>query len=201
MSFTPLIDEMIEALRVLPGVGQKSAQRMALHLLENNRRGAHRLSLALAQAAERVGQCQRCRNFSEQDLCAICSDARRDSSVMCVVESASDLIAIEQGHYFKGVYFVLSGSLSPIDGRGPEQIGVTQLLQRISSEPVSELILATNPTVEGEATAHFIAEVLQERDILITRLAHGIPLGGELGYVDGGTLNHAFSGRQPLGSS
>lgn len=201
MSFTPLIDEMIDALRVLPGVGQKSAQRMALHLLENNRRGAHRLSLALAQAAERVGQCQRCRNFSEQDLCAICSDVRRDASLVCVVESASDLIAIEQGHYFKGVYFVLSGSLSPIDGRGPEQIGISQLLQRLSSEPVSELILATNPTVEGEATAHFIAEVLQERDILITRLAHGIPLGGELGYVDGGTLNHAFSGRQPLGNS
>lgn len=198
MSFGPLIDELISALRVLPGVGQKSAQRMALHLLESNRSGAVNLSRALAAAAEKVQHCERCRNLTDEVLCRICRDERRDRSILCVVESPSDLLAIEQGHYFKGGYFVLSGSLSPIDGRGPEQIGIPALLDLIKEGTVKELILATNPTIEGEATAHFINEILASSEVLVTRLAHGIPLGGELGYVDGGTLSHAFSGRKPL---
>lgn len=198
MSFGPVIDELIDALRVLPGVGQKSAQRMALHLLERNRNGAQQLSEAMALAVERVGRCHRCRNLSEDTVCKICSDTRRDGRLLCVVESPSDLLAIEQAHYFKGYYFVLAGSLSPIDGRGPEQIGIPGLLRLIRDSDISEVILATNPTVEGEATAHYIAQSLSDTDILLTRLAQGIPLGGELGYVDGGTLGHAFSGRKPM---
>jgi len=198
MGFGPLTDELIDALRVLPGVGQKSAQRIALHLLERNRKGAVRLASALQGAADGVRHCSQCRNFSESDLCRICTDERRDPSQLCLVESPADLLAIDQGHYYKGRYFVLSGSLSPIDGRGPEQIGIPQLMSILQGGEVKELILATNPTLEGEATAHYLAELLANSGILLTRLAHGIPLGGELGYVDGGTLSHAFSGRKPL---
>lgn len=198
MSFGPVIDELIDALRVLPGVGQKSAQRMALHLLERNRNGAQHLSEALSLAVERVGRCQRCCNLSEYEVCRICSDTRRDASLLCIVESPSDLLAIEQAHYFNGYYHVLAGSLSPIDGRGPEQVGIPALLNRVIESQIKEIILATNPTVEGEATAHYIAQSLSQHDVLITRLAQGIPLGGELGYVDGGTLGHAFSGRKPM---
>ncbi|TNC80640.1 MAG: recombination protein RecR [Oleiphilus sp.] len=198
MSFGPVIDELIDALRVLPGVGQKSAQRMALHLLERNRNGAQHLSEALSLAMESVGRCQRCCNLSESEVCRICSDTRRDASLLCIVESPSDLLAIEQAHYFNGYYHVLAGSLSPIDGRGPEQVGIPALLNRVIESQIKEIILATNPTVEGEATAHYIAQSLSQHDVLITRLAQGIPLGGELGYVDGGTLGHAFSGRKPM---
>lgn len=201
MKFGPVIDELIDALRVLPGVGQKGAQRMVLHLLERERVGALRLSKALHECASNVGHCKICRNFTESEICSICQNTDRDEGLLCVVESPSDLIAIEQGHYYRGFYFVLGGSLSPIDGRGPDQIGIPELLGRIQSSPVKEIILATNPTVDGEATAHFIAELLPAEKYLVTRLAHGIPLGGELGFVDGGTLSHAFTGRSPLNSS
>jgi len=198
MKFGPVIDELIEALRVLPGVGQKTAQRMTLELLERKRDGAMRLSHALSEAMQRIQRCGQCRNFSESDVCAICADARRDGQLLCIVESPSDLLAIEQSHQYHGKYFVLGGSLSPIDGRGPEQVGIPQLVHYIDHHDVTEIILATNPTVEGEATAHYISEIFRNKSMLITRLAHGIPLGGELGFVDGGTLGHAFSGRKPL---
>jgi len=198
MSFGPIIDELIESLRVLPGVGNKSAQRMALSLLEGSRRGGDRLSKALSNAVENVALCQSCQTYSETDVCVLCSNAERDPSVICVVESPADLLAIEQSHHFKGLYFVLSGSLSPLDGRGPNEIGIPKLLKRVEELGVKEIILATNPTIEGEATAHYIAEILSSKHILLTRLAHGIPLGGSLGYVDVGTLSHAFAGRKPL---
>ncbi len=198
MRFGPVIDDLIEALRVLPGVGQKTAQRMALDLLERKREGGMRLSSALSHAMEHVKRCNTCRNLSEAETCALCSDSRRDDSILCVVESPSDLLAIELSQQFPGKYFVLSGSLSPIDGRGPDQVGIPMLIDQMNTRPIKELILATNPTVEGEATAHYISEIFRERDVLITRLAHGIPLGGELGFVDGGTLGHAFSGRKPV---
>lgn len=198
MRFGPVIDELIESLRVLPGVGQKTAQRMALDLLERKREGGLRLSSALAHAMESVNRCQVCRNLTEAETCALCSDSRRDDSLLCVVESPSDLLAIEQSQQYAGKYFVLSGSLSPIDGRGPDQVGMPLLIEQVSARPIKEMILATNPTVEGEATAHYISEIFRNKDLLITRPAHGIPLGGELGFVDGGTLGHALSGRKPV---
>ncbi len=198
MKFGPVIDELIDALRILPGVGQKTAQRMALELLERKRSGGLRLSKALDTAMHDIQRCVRCRNFTETEICAICDDSRRDDSLLCIVESASDLLAIEQSHQFKGRYFVLGGSLSPIDGRGPDQIGIPQLVARIREADISEVIIATNPTVEGEATAHYISEVINDGSLLMTRLAHGLPLGGELGFVDGGTLGYAFSGRKPV---
>lgn len=198
MRFGPVIDELIESLRVLPGVGQKTAQRMALDLLERKREGGLRLSSALADAMESVKRCQVCRNLTEAETCALCSDSRRDDSLLCVVESPSDLLAIEQSQQYSGKYFVLSGSLSPIDGRGPDQVGMPLLIEQVNARPIKEMILATNPTVEGEATAHYISEIFRNKDLLITRPAHGIPLGGELGFVDGGTLGHALSGRKPV---
>lgn len=198
MKFGPVIDELIDALRILPGVGQKTAQRMALELLERKRSGGLRLSKALDTAMHDIQRCVRCRNFTETEICAICDDSRRDDGLLCIVESASDLLAIEQSHQFKGRYFVLGGSLSPIDGRGPDQIGIPQLVERIREADISEVIIATNPTVEGEATAHYISEVINDGSLLMTRLAHGLPLGGELGFVDGGTLGYAFSGRKPV---
>ena len=198
MKFGPVIDELIDALRILPGVGQKTAQRMALELLERKRSGGLRLSKALDTAMNDIQRCVRCRNFTETEICAICDDSRRDDGLLCIVESASDLLAIEQSHQFKGRYFVLGGSLSPIDGRGPDQIGIPQLVERIREADISEVIIATNPTVEGEATAHYISEVINDGSLLMTRLAHGLPLGGELGFVDGGTLGYAFSGRKPV---
>lgn len=197
MSFSPLVRELMDALRVLPGVGQKSAQRMALHLLERNRSGGQRLAHALEQALEKVGHCQRCRALSEDELCGLCLDERRDNSQLCVVQGPQDIYAIEQTGY-RGRYFVLRGLLSPLDGLGPEAIGIPQLLERISAEGFAEVILATNPTVEGEATAHYIAQSLQDGDTLVSRLAHGMPLGGELDSVDGGTLTHALTGRKTI---
>lgn len=198
MSFGPIVDELIESLKILPGVGQKTAQRMALMLLEGNRRGSIRLASALDTAIQNVGHCRACRTLSEYEMCLTCADPNRDQTLLCVVESPSDLIAIEQAHHFKGLFFVLDGSLSPLDGKGPEEIGFPALFQRVDELSIQEIIVATNPTVEGEATAHYLADVFRDSNILITRLAHGIPLGGALGYVDGGTLNHAFSGRKPM---
>ncbi|MBV0932924.1 recombination mediator RecR [Marinobacterium weihaiense] len=198
MSLTPLLQELIGALRALPGVGPKSAQRMALHLLERDRSGALTLAEALEQAVERVGECATCRNLSEQEQCAICEDSARDAGVVCVLESPVDLMAVEQTGGFNGVYFVLKGHLSPIDGIGPDELGLERLFARVDAGQVRELILATNPTVEGEATAHYIAEQLQDSDVNLTRIAHGVPVGGELEFVDGGTLAHAFAGRRSL---
>lgn len=196
--FSPLIDELMSALRCLPGVGPKSAQRMALHLLERNREGASRLSHALQQAVEGVGRCQRCQTLTEQNLCGICSNTRRDENLLCVVETPADVLAIEQAGTYQGKYFVLHGHLSPIDGIGPQDIGVDALLVLLQNESIREVILATNPTVEGEATAYYISERAKPLNINVTRIAHGVPLGGELEFIDGGTLAHAFSSRRSL---
>jgi len=195
---TPLIGQLIEALRCLPGVGPKSAQRMAYHLLERDREGALQLAAALHEAVEKVGHCSSCRTLSETTLCPICSSERRDASQLCVVESPSDVAAIEASSVYQGKYFVLMGHLSPLDGIGPEDIGLDLLAKRLDSGEIVEVILATNPTVEGEATAHYISEMVHSRGIRVTRIAHGVPLGGELEYVDGGTLSHAFNGRREI---
>lgn len=194
--YGPLIDELIDALRCLPGVGPKSAQRMALHLLERDRAGAERLSAAVAEAASKVGRCRRCRTLTEQDECTICANPARNQQLLCVLETPADLFAIEQSGSYRGRYFVLLGHLSPIDGIGPDAIGVDHLMQRLEDEDIEELILATNLTVEGEATAHFIGEKATAAGVTVTRIAHGVPLGGELEYVDGGTLSHAFNSRK-----
>lgn len=198
MSYSPLIDQLITAFRCLPGVGAKSAQRMAFQLLERDRRSGQLLSQALAQAMVDVGHCQQCRTLTEQSICRICSSKSRDVSLMCVVESPADVVAIEQTGSFGGYYFVLQGHLSPLDGLGPDDIGIPQLLERLQHGAVEELIVATNPTVEGEATAHYIVEQVKPMGIAVTRIAHGVPLGGELEYVDGSTLTHAFNGRKAL---
>lgn len=196
--FSPLIDELMASLRCLPGVGPKSAQRMALHLLERDRVGAERLAQSLHKAVEGVGRCQRCRTLTEQAHCGICANTRRDNSLLCVVETPGDVLAIEQAGTYQGKYFVLLGHLSPIDGIGPEDIGVDQLIQLLQQEPISEVILATNPTVEGEATAYYISERAKNLNVTVSRIAHGVPLGGELEFIDGGTLAHAFSSRRSL---
>lgn len=198
MQPSPLVGRLIDALRCLPGVGPKSAQRMAYHLLERNREGARQLAEALLEAAERVGHCSECRTLSESELCGLCGDPRRDRSLLCVVESPVDVQALEASTDYRGLYFVLMGHLSPLDGIGPEDIGLDLLARRFAAGDIREVILATNPTVEGEATAHYIGELAREQGIRATRIAHGIPLGGELEYVDGNTLSHAFAGRQAL---
>ena len=188
----------MDALRCLPGVGPKSAQRMTLHLLERDREGASQLASALQRAVERVDHCSRCRNFTELDICEICSDPRRDATTICVVETPADVLAVESSGSFRGHYFVLMGHLSPIDGVGPAEIGLDKFQQRVVDEGITEVILATNPTVEGEATAYYLSDMLQPQGVRISRIAHGVPLGGELEYVDGSTLAHAFSGRRPV---
>ncbi|MCV2885061.1 recombination mediator RecR [Aestuariibacter sp. AA17] len=199
MKFSPLIDELIDAFKVLPGVGPKSAQRMAFQLLERNRSGALKLSQILHDAMEHVQHCGSCRTFTEAEICEICSSAKRaESRQLCVVESPQDIVAIEQTAEFKGRYFVLMGHLSPIDGIGPNEIGLHILDKRLASNAYDEVILATNPTVEGEATAHYIAQMCKSYDLQATRIAHGVPVGGELEYIDGNTLSHAFSGRRSL---
>ena len=192
------IDQLIDALRILPGVGVKSAQRMALQLLEKNREGAFKLAEAVNEAATKVGKCQQCRTLTEHDLCNICSDPSRSESQLCVVESPADLFAIEQAGGYRGKYFALLGHLSPIDGIGPEQLGIDKLIERLQSNQVNELILATNLTVEGEATAHFIADKAKSLGVEVSRIAYGVPMGGELEYVDGGTLNLALQSRKTL---
>ena len=193
-----LLAELIEALRCLPGVGTKSAQRMAFHLLERDREGGVRLAAVLQQAMQRIGHCKSCRNFSEADACAICANASRDTSLLCVVETPADLLAIEQATGYRGRYFVLMGRLSPLDGLGPSELGVDLLTHRLAEGDVRELVIATNPTVEGEATAHWLGQLARAAGVRATRLAHGVPLGGELEYVDRGTLAHAFGSRHSL---
>ena len=198
MIFSPMIDDLVEALRCLPGVGPKSAQRMALHLLERDREGGVSLAGALQAAMSGVGHCRQCRTLSEQETCRICSDARRDESMLCVVESPADVLAIEHSGSYRGRYFVLMGHLSPIDGIGPEEIGLHLLQTRVRESDIDEVILATNPTVEGEATAFYLTELLRAEGVRVSRIAHGVPLGGELEYVDGSTLAHALSDRRPV---
>ncbi len=196
MAFSPLIDQLVEALRCLPGVGPKSAQRMAFYLLERNREGGIKLAENLEKAMEGVGRCESCRTLTEQAYCSICSDLKRDHSIVCIVETPTDVLAFEQSGSYRGLYFVLMGHLSPIDGIGPAEIGVTDLVMRLQEGTVEEVILATNPTVEGEATAYYISEQVRALGLTISKIAHGVPLGGELEYVDVGTLAHAISGRQ-----
>lgn len=195
LSPSPLIQRLITALCCLPGVGPKSAQRSALHLLERRREQALALASALEEAATQVKNCARCRTLTEFEVCALCENPERETSELCIVETPSDIMAIERTHSFKGYYFVLMGRLSPLDGIGPDELGIEQLKERLKEGVVEEIILATNPTVEGEATAHYIAEQLKPFSVRITRLAHGVPLGGELDYLDAGTLVHALRAR------
>jgi recombination protein RecR len=195
---SPLLQQLIDALKCLPGVGPKSAQRMAFHLLERDRAGARRLSASIDEAVSKIGRCKTCRTLSETELCDICVHQGRDDSVLCVVESPVDVMAVEHIGEFRGKYFVLMGHLSPLDGIGPDELGLELLEQRLNSGKIKELILATNPTVEGEATAHYISEMAADHGVMATRIAHGVPLGGELEYIDAGTLAHAFSGRQKI---
>jgi recombination protein RecR len=198
MSASPLIRRLMDALRCLPGVGNKTAQRMAYHLLERDREGGRRLAQALLKAMDEVGKCLDCRTLCESDRCPLCASATRDSSLLCVVETPVDIDAIEQATDFRGRYFVLMGHLSPLDGIGPQQLGLDQLSERFAGGELKEVILATNPTIEGEATAQYISELAREQGIRATRIAHGVPVGGELEYIDSGTLSHAFSGRRDL---
>ena len=197
-SGSPLLAELIEALRCLPGVGAKSAQRMAFHLLERERERGMKLAALMQQALQRIGHCSRCRNFSESPLCMLCASTARDRQLLCVVESPTELAAIEQATGYRGQYFVLHGRLSPLDGMGPQELGLGLLAERLGEGEIEEIILATNPTVEGEATAHYLAQLARAAGIRSSRLAHGVPLGGELEYVDRGTLAHAFGSRQPV---
>lgn len=198
MSYSPLLVRLIDSLRCMPGVGQKSAQRIAFHLLERDRDGANALSAALADAVSGIGHCSRCRMFTEHDLCALCSASGREQSQLCVVESPADVMAVEDATGFRGQYFVLMGHLSPLDGIGPDELGLSLLEKRLNEGEIKELIIATNPTVEGDATAHYLAELATRHTVPASRIAHGVPLGGELEYVDGGTLSHAFFGRRAL---
>ncbi len=196
MSYSPLLVRLIDGLRCMPGIGQKSAQRIAFHLLERDREGADNLSSALAEAVRGIGHCSRCRMFTEHELCSICAASGRDATQLCVVESPADVMAIEDATGFRGLYFVLMGHLSPLDGIGPDELGLDQLEAWLRQGEVQELIIATNPTVEGDATAHYLAELAGKHSVEASRIAHGVPLGGELEYVDGGTLSHAFFGRR-----
>jgi recombination protein RecR len=191
------LDELIRALRCLPGVGPKSAQRMAYHLLQRDHEGATRLADALTQSLGRIKHCARCNTFTESEMCLVCSSARRDPSLLCVVESPGDLLMMEQTQSYAGLYFVLMGRLSPLDGIGPREIHLDRLLKRASDGVVREVILATNFTVEGEATAHYVSELLGGKGISVTRIARGLPVGGELEHVDSGTLAQALLERRP----
>ncbi len=192
------LERLVEALRVLPGVGPRSAQRMAYHLLQHDRAGAEQLAQALAGALSTVRRCARCHNFTEEEVCALCRSPRRDASLLCVVETPADLAVVEQTLSYSGMYFVLMGRLSPLDGVGARDIGLDQLLARATDGEVQEVILATNFTNEGEATAHYIAEMLRARDIKVSRIARGVPLGGELEYVDAGTISQALLDRRNI---
>lgn len=195
MSSSAHLDHLIDALTCLPGVGKKSAQRMALHLLERERDGAQILSKALTTALESVKNCSLCRNYSDNDVCDLCNSHGREQDVMCVVETPADVMALESSASFRGQYFVLLGKLSPLDGIGPEQLGLELLEQRLKQGDIKELILATNPTVEGEITAQYISDIAQPLGVITSRIAHGVPIGGELEYIDSGTLSRALSGR------
>jgi recombination protein RecR len=196
-SLSPLINQLVESLTILPGVGPKSAQRLALYLLEKNKAGAAVLVSTLSEALEKVGHCQQCRNLTETTLCPVCDDTKRNNESLCVVETPAELLAIEQTG-FKGRYFVLFGRLSPIEGIGPDALGLNKLRENVLDNDVKEIILATNPTVEGEATAQYIQQMFVNSEVIVSRIAHGVPLGGELEFVDGGTLAHAIAGRKTV---
>jgi recombination protein RecR len=198
MLSSPLLEQLIESLRCLPGVGPKTAQRMAFQLLERGRENGKRLAHVLQEAMQKIGHCNSCRTFSEDALCKLCDSKHRDAALLCIVESPIDIVAVEQMGGYRGRYFVLMGHLSPLDGIGPDDIGINQLNTLLASGHIKEVILATNPTVEGEATAHYISELVKQYAIKVTRIAHGVPLGGELEYIDSGTLAHAFAGRDVL---
>lgn len=195
MSYSPLIGQLIGSLKRLPGVGQKSAQRMAFYLLQHDRQGAINISESLAAAIENVGECTQCRVLSETELCEVCNNPKRKQNQVCIVESPSDVQAFEQSTPYDGRYFVLMGHLSPLDGIGPHEIGLDVLANQLDNGDITEVILATNPTVEGEATAHYVSEMTKKRNIKTTRIAHGVPIGGELEFVNGSTLSHALNGR------
>ena len=192
------LERLVEALRVLPGVGPRSAQRMAFHLLQHDRAGAESLAQALAQALATVRRCAKCNNFTEEEICALCRSPRRDGALLCVVETPADLAMVEQTLAYSGMYFVLMGRLSPLDGVGPRDIGLDRLQTRVADGEVREVILATNFTNEGEATAHYIAEMLRARGVKVSRIARGVPLGGELEYVDAGTISQALLERREI---
>jgi recombination protein RecR len=198
MSFSPLITQLIGALQCLPSVGPKSAQRMVFHLLNNDRNTAINLSKVLKQAMQNIGHCEQCRTFCEENVCSLCLNQTRDNHSLCIVETPADVFALEQTGNFKGRYFVLMGRLSPIDGIGPEEIGIDKLTKKLDTGQFHEVILATNATVEGEATAYYISELTKERNISTSRIAHGVPLGGELEYLDEGTIARAFAARNPF---
>ncbi len=189
------ITVLIKAFSRLPGIGPKSAQRLTYHLLERNQDTATGLATALNNAVEKVGHCEKCRTLTENPLCNICVNPKRDSSILCIVETPADILAIEQTHTYNGLYFVLMGHLSPLDGIGPKELGINMLQERFASQNLQEVIVATNPTIEGEATAHYISGLITN-NITCTRIAYGVPMGGELEYLDGNTLSHAFAGRQ-----
>jgi recombination protein RecR len=196
MNDVTALEALKQALRRLPGVGPKSASRMAYHLLERDREGARLIAQALTNAVERIKHCKRCNNLSETELCAICASPRRDRSLLCVVESPSDLASLDQSGVYNGLYFVLMGRLSPLDGIGPEEIGIPRLEALLDTGGIQEVVLATNLTVEGEATAHYIGDLVRARGIKVTRIAYGVPIGGELEYTDRNTLARALAGRR-----
>jgi recombination protein RecR len=193
-----LLGQLIQNLCCLPGVGPKTAQRMAFHLFQRDRNSAKILEETLLRAIDNIDYCRRCRTLTEDSLCEICADSLRDSSIICIVESPADLWVVEQAAVFKGHYFVLHGRLSPLDGMGPDELGLDLLDQRLATGAIKELILATNSTVEGEATAYFISELARKHQVLASRIAHGVPMGGELEFIDSGTLSHAFNGRKEV---
>jgi recombination protein RecR len=198
MSYSPLLQQLIDALRCLPGVGTKSAQRMAFYLLERDRKGAVHMADKLHEAMERIGHCTKCRNFSEDTLCSVCGNKKRNHNQLCVVETPADVVALEQSAGYQGLYFVLMGHLSPLDGIGPTELGLHILGDRFKQKDIDEVILATGTTVEGEATAHYITEMARGSGIKVSRIAYGVPLGGELDLIDGGTLSHAMNERKLL---
>ncbi|WED20958.1 recombination mediator RecR [Vibrio sp. JC009] len=199
MRTSNMLEQLMEALRCLPGVGPKSAQRMAFHLLQRDRKGGLQLADALSKAMTEIGHCEECRTFTEEDICHICSNPKRqENGLLCVVESPADIAAVEATGQYSGRYFVLMGHLSPLDGIGPSDIGLDMLDFRLQRGDIKEVILATNPTVEGEATAHYIAELCHAHEVSASRIAHGVPVGGELELVDGTTLSHSLLGRQKL---
>jgi len=192
---TPLLEQLIQAFCCLPGIGAKSAKRMAFYLLEQDRSGGKQLALILDQAINEIGQCQNCRILTEDKLCQLCANPKRDNAQLCIVQTPADVLAIESATQFEGHYFVLGGHISPLDGMGPEDIGLDILEKRMQEGQLNEIILATNPTIEGQATAHYIHEKAKKYQIKVSRIAFGVPLGGELEFVDGGTLSHAFTDR------
>jgi recombination protein RecR len=198
MHFSPLLEQLIEALRCLPGVGPRTAQRMAFQLLERNRDKGKQLAAVLQTAMQDINHCKQCRTFSEATYCRLCLSTERDKSLLCIVENPADMIAVEQMGHYRGLYFVLMGRLSPLDGIGPDDLGIPQLIPLLAENTIKEVIIATNPTMEGAATAYYISELIKQYTIKITRIAHGVPLGGELEYIDSGTLAHAFAGREEV---